>query len=488
MAIGCILGKSSQIGGGTPNENMISCLDPMIMLGESSILCDSDATSSDKNRSTYLAYTDDYIFMMRTDTGSSSKTGLFKIVRMDNGKILANDISYTGATCSNKPYCGTYNVANALILFGCHTDSASNSDTIKIFDINKDDDTYTQTDYACPRKLNGGTAIIRQGNSFYLIGTDNGTANTYKDIVRFDYPSKSFTVCGQTIANLTFGAVNSGICWNDDKLIVHGKRIDDNVEMIVLWTPATGYFEDVTTEPEYAHVLAFFNSEFFGYGENREPANIQNLNGLYIKTNTNLYTRTYVSSYSTSFNNICLSEQKGICLDTINKKAFIFTFPQIVYGDRSVGRYSIFVIKDNFWVTQCSGTSGDYTLGPLKALGKAKVNTNILRGIGVDVAKINSLKPPQRSLSCQYTEKVFYIPGGCSIKVRTDYPEPIYINIMRDGDYKSLNLLPDENGFYEINQPCYIYACIACPYVKLPGASSPDMYNWYNNPFVLLIK
>ena len=41
MAIGCILGKSSQIGGGggTPYENMLIFLDHIYMFGDSTKIC-----------------------------------------------------------------------------------------------------------------------------------------------------------------------------------------------------------------------------------------------------------------------------------------------------------------------------------------------------------------------------------------------------------------------------------------------------------------
>lgn len=489
MAIGCILGNNSQSGGGTTaSMSSYTCMDPMMMLGETSILCDSIATSSDRHRYTYLVYTDDYIFMMRTDSNSSSKPGLFKIVRMDNGAILANDVKYTSQTVSVTPYCGAYTIGNAVIMFGCHSDGVASSNTIKIFEINKDDDTYTETDYACPRYLNSASAIIRQGNSFYLLGVDDNKAATYKDIVRFDYGSKSFTVLGQTVTNLTFNQVNTGIFWGDDQLIVHGKRIDDNIETIVLWTPATGYFEDVTNNADYAYVLAFFDASFFGYGESRVVANIQYLNGLYIKTKDGLFNRTTNSSYSVNFKDNYIAAHKGICLDAVNKITFTFTFPMTVFGDRSVGRYSIFVIKNDLYAIHSNGYSGEYTLGELQALGKTKINQNFLRGVGIDVVKLNKIKPKKRTIDVDYTEKVFYVPAGKSIKIASDYPEYIFINFMRDGDFKKLDLTPDDTGFYEIPQPCYVYAGMACPYIRMTGASTWDMYNWFINPFAILSK
>ena len=463
-------------------------VDPMMMLGETSVLCNSNATSSDRYRSNYLVYTDDYIFMMRTDTNSSSRPGMFKIVKMDTGAILANDVSYTKQTVSSYPYCGAYTIGNAVIMFGCHSKDATNSNTVKIFEINKDDDTYTETDFACPRYLNSASAIIRQGNSFYLLGVDDNKSNTYKDIVRFDYGSKSFTVLGQTVTNLTFNQVNTGIFWGDEQLIVHGKHIDDNVETIVLWTPSTGYFEDVTNNADYAHVLAFFDAAFFGYGESRVTANIQHLNGLYIKTKDGITNRTTSSSYSVGYNSNFMAAHKGICLDAVNKITFTFTFPQTVYGDHSVGRYSVFVIKNDFYALQSNGTSGEYTLGELQALGKTKINQNILRGVGIDVVKLNDIKPTKRTIDCDYTEKIFYIPAGKSIKIVSDYPEHIFINFIRESNYKAINFEADEYGFYEISEPCYVYACMACPYIRMTGANTPDMYNWYINPFIILTR
>ena len=375
---------------------------------------------------------------------------------------------------------------------------------------------------ALPRKMTDYVSVCTLGDTAYMFGfrTDSGTSSsantTYTSIIKFNAATKAVTVLGISTADMGFNAggqnssnaqTSSGVygCfpYGDNEIMIFGKHADADLKSVrmVLYNALTGVYTNVTDDPDYAYLKklnkfsTLFNNSASYIKNARNHAAVDGMvmysasNNIAIPTgggnanNNEWYLDTKNSAY--------ISLRLHFFVDTKDKKLFSTWIPEMtassvyVSGSYSSGRYGL----SYKWIS----TNNAFIQVPV---GANTTGIDIRRALAYDLNRksikafsMDTTDTKLRAIGAMMIDFVVVVKKGVQVKPFSEIPSPMQVRFVRPSNLSIIDYEPDAEGYYDVQEECYLYMALENDRVIKPSTYPLDGYPYTDEqPFKILVR
>ncbi|PXX74641.1 hypothetical protein [Dielma fastidiosa] len=384
------------------------------------------------------------------------------------------------------------------------------------------DSKYVFNLIALPRKMTDYVSVCTLGNTAYMFGfrTDSGTSSsantTYTSIIKFDASTKAVTVLGISTADMGFnvGGQNSSntqssagvygcFPYGDNEIMIFGKHADADLKSVrmVLYNALTGVYTNVTDDPEFAYLkkLSIFSTLFSNSASQIKSARksvasdglvkYETTNAIYVPTGggSSSNPRWYLDTSNSAY--IYLRE--NIVIDTKEKKLYSTWVPRLtsasIYksGSYSSPRdgmsYSWIGVNDTFQQVP-SGAS-------INAIDISRSLVYNMDRKSIKAFSMDTTDSKLRAVGAMMIDFVAVVKKGVQVKPFSEIPSPMQVRFVRPSNLSIIDYESDAEGYYDVQEECYMYMAIENDRVPKVSSMPLDGYPYINEqPFKILVR
>ena len=375
---------------------------------------------------------------------------------------------------------------------------------------------------AMPRKMTDYVSVCTLGDTAYMFGfrTDSGTSSsantTYTCIIKFDAATKAITVLGVSTADMGFNAggqnssntqSSAGVygCfpYRDSEIMIFGKHADNDLKTVrmVLYNTLTGEYKNVTDDLDFVYLkkLSIFSTLFSNSTSSIKSARKSVASDGLVKYETSNAiiaptgggnpnnARWYLDNKNSAY--IYLRE--NIIIDTKEKKLYSTWVPGLtsasIYnsGSYSSGRsgmsYSWIGINNTF---QQVPAGASITGIDIQRALVYDLNRKSIKAFSMDTTDTRL-----RAVGAMMIDFVVVVKKGVQVKPFSEIPSPMQVRFIRPSNLSIIDYEPDAEGYYDVQEECYLYMAIENDRVLKASSLPLDGYPYINEqPFKILVR
>lgn len=465
MAVGAILGKSANSGGGSGSGRTLGISQDLNGFIHINFLLNN---KNKMNRMTDTAkgngrYNRHYCFWLKDFVAifqyysNSSDTRYFDLFIYDrkNGFLLKESSSLGQP---NDPYidgwafCNYWIKENILLSLG----NSNNGSQIKTYTFTNGAPFVTVETFTCPNTLIDNTAVSFIGDSYYFIGALSTAPNNEK-IIRFDYLTKRFTVMSQTISNLGYAIDSrmSSVPYDETRVAIYGY---DNAKTMraILWNPTTGIVEDITTTK-----IGLMNLlQYATFSSLTKVKDKGAVDPFWFKDNLLI-----VHNNGNNF----------MVYDKQNDEARLCSYVGRTSEFGTSGQSNDVQMYDNDFLSVTSYASGsEYTPITTRDYFSLKVDFDSCYEKGIRLGK--DIKVVDTINASSPYQKIIFLLAKTKVRFIFNMDIDIVVQFNRLMDWQAVQLTPDEEGYYEIPYDGYFRIISFKPFASVSTEVAQIVY------------
>lgn len=447
MAVGAILGKSANSGGGSGSGGSLGISQALDGYLNTGIIKKEGAypkiiTNVSNGHSTSSGSNTQYCFLLKDFfvvaeyyyyQSANKSSWLFD---RHTGKLLKTGV----VPIEDLPTCYFWIYENMLIEIG----AKEAEQNIRLYSFTNDSPYNVNETIVSPTNFNIDSGVANLGTNYFVINNEK--------IVKFDLSTKKIIVLSQTPSNLGFGTNNkfSMIPFDENRLAIFGLDYDGK-ERRILWNPVTGIIEDVTETKK--GLKNMFNYALFSTSTTSKSK--EGINPYFFTDGLLVIVKIGSSTVDLSNCNVFVvydhnKDETRVCAHPTHKES------------NHGMRYSLFRVSDGIFSLPAIGTGISYDPVKTNKYFCLETDFNKMYKFGITLPQDFGMNINENEI-CFRTVSVL---AKTKIKIESNLLGSIYVKFNRFNDYEEFNLLIDDLGYYEMPYDGYLSVWSLTPFIS----------------------